>query len=101
MRTATLTQMWPWSRHGRLIKSGNLVFNKTARNFNPWPATAARSALSEVEKIVRNRARLDPDPDFTLPGSMCQRNCAHANPEKTSREKRTTRERLINGPGHR
>jgi 3-oxoacid CoA-transferase subunit A len=39
---------------------GNLVFRKTARNFNPVMATAARVTIAEVEEIVEPGA-LDPD----------------------------------------
>lgn len=39
---------------------GNCIFNKTARNFNPLMATAAKTAIVEVEKIVEQGA-LDPD----------------------------------------
>ncbi|RYE05680.1 MAG: CoA transferase subunit A [Rickettsiaceae bacterium] len=41
-------------------ESGNLVYNKTARNFNPIMATAARITVCEVEKIVKC-GELDPD----------------------------------------
>ncbi|MES2605161.1 MAG: CoA-transferase, partial [Pseudomonadota bacterium] len=33
-------------------KAGNLVFRKTARNFNPEMATAARFTVAEVEEVV-------------------------------------------------
>src|SRR5712672_154465 len=39
---------------------GNLVFRKTARNFNPMMATAARITIAEVEEIVEP-GQLDPD----------------------------------------
>ncbi len=39
---------------------GNLVFRKTARNFNPVMATAARVTIAEVEEIVEP-GQLDPD----------------------------------------
>jgi 3-oxoacid CoA-transferase subunit A len=39
---------------------GNLVFRKTARNFNPVMATAARITIVEVEEIVEP-GKLDPD----------------------------------------
>ena len=35
-------------------KKGNLVFRKTARNFNPIMATAAKTTIVEVEEIVEN-----------------------------------------------
>lgn len=39
---------------------GNLVFNKTARNFNPIMATAAQTTIVEVEELVELGA-IDPD----------------------------------------
>jgi 3-oxoacid CoA-transferase subunit A len=39
---------------------GNLIFRKTARNFNPVMATAARVTIAEVEEIVEP-GQLDPD----------------------------------------
>jgi 3-oxoacid CoA-transferase subunit A len=39
---------------------GNLVYRKTARNFNPTMATAGRITIAEVERIVP-RGALDPD----------------------------------------
>lgn len=41
-------------------KSGNLIYRKTARNFNPIIATAAKITIAEVEEIVEN-GELDPD----------------------------------------
>ena len=41
-------------------KSGNLVFRKAARNFNPIMATAARVCVAEVEELVEV-GQLDPD----------------------------------------
>lgn len=41
-------------------KTGNIVYKKTARNFNPIMATAATVTIAEVEKIVEN-GELDPD----------------------------------------
>ena len=35
-------------------KKGNLVFRKTARNFNPIMATAAKITIVEAEEIVEN-----------------------------------------------
>lgn len=40
--------------------AGNLVFRKTARNFNPEMATAAGLVLAEVEALV-DRGEIDPD----------------------------------------
>jgi 3-oxoacid CoA-transferase subunit A len=41
-------------------KWGNLVYRKTARNFNPMMATAARITIAEVEELVAV-GELDPD----------------------------------------
>ena len=41
-------------------KWGNLVYRKTARNFNPMMATAARITIAEVEQLVEP-GELDPD----------------------------------------
>lgn len=69
-------------------KSGNLIFNKTARNFNPLAATAGKICVVEVEEIVET-GELDPD-QIHLPGIYVQRIVLNANPEKRI-EKRTTR----------
>ena len=41
-------------------KSGNLVYRKAARNFNPMMATAAKICIAEVEELVEV-GQLDPD----------------------------------------
>jgi 3-oxoacid CoA-transferase subunit A len=41
-------------------KQGNLVYRKTARNFNPMMATAAKVTIAEVEHLVK-LGELDPD----------------------------------------
>jgi 3-oxoacid CoA-transferase subunit A len=41
-------------------KWGNLMYRKTARNFNPMMATAARITIAEVEELVEV-GELDPD----------------------------------------
>ncbi|MBO6765714.1 CoA transferase subunit A [Maricaulis sp.] len=50
---------------------GNLVFRKTARNFNPMMATAGKVTIAEVEEIVE-LGELDPDQIHT-PGIFVQR----------------------------
>jgi 3-oxoacid CoA-transferase subunit A len=50
---------------------GNLVFRKTARNFNPMMATAGKVTIAEVEEIVELGA-LDPD-EIHTPGIFVQR----------------------------
>jgi acetate CoA/acetoacetate CoA-transferase alpha subunit len=49
-------------------RSGNLVYEKSARNFNPVMATAARTVIAEVEQVVEISA-LDPDQIHT-PGAF-------------------------------
>jgi 3-oxoacid CoA-transferase subunit A len=50
---------------------GNLIYRKTARNFNPMMATAAKVTIAEVEELVETGA-LDPDAIVT-PGIYVQR----------------------------
>jgi 3-oxoacid CoA-transferase subunit A len=50
---------------------GNLIFNKTARNFNPNMAMAGKVTVAEVEELV-STGRLDPD-EIHLPGIFVQR----------------------------
>jgi 3-oxoacid CoA-transferase subunit A len=69
-------------------KSGNLLFNKTARNFNPLAAMAAKVCVVEVEEIVEVGA-LEPD-QIHLPGIYVQRLVLNATPEKRI-EQRTVR----------
>ncbi|GGW76169.1 CoA transferase subunit A [Streptomyces griseoloalbus] len=52
-------------------RHGNLVFNKSARNFNPLAAMAGRVTVAEVEELVEPGA-LDPDA-VHLPGVFVQR----------------------------
>ena len=69
-------------------KSGNLLFNKTARNFNPLAAMAARVCVVEVEEIVEI-GEIEPD-QVHLPGIYVQRLVLNATPEKRI-EQRTVR----------
>ena len=52
-------------------RHGNLVFNKSARNFNPLCAMAGRITLAEVEELVEP-GDIDPD-QVHLPGVFVQR----------------------------
>jgi 3-oxoacid CoA-transferase A subunit len=52
-------------------RMGNLVFRKTARNFNPMAATAGRITIAEVEELVEV-GTLDPDQVHT-PGIFVHR----------------------------
>ncbi|MFJ3482214.1 CoA transferase subunit A [Pseudomonas sp. NPDC090202] len=69
-------------------KSGNLLFNKTARNFNPLAAMAGKVCVVEVEEIVET-GELEPD-QIHLPGIYVQRLVLNAAPEKRI-EQRTVR----------
>ena len=69
-------------------KSGNLIFRRTARNFNPAAAMAGRITVAEVEQIVETGS-LDPD-EIHLSGIYVHRIVLNATPEKRI-EKRTTR----------
>ena len=60
--------------------AGNLIFRKTAQNFNPVCAMAGKVCIVEVEKIVEIGA-LDPD-QIHLPGIYVNRIVLNANPEK-------------------
>ncbi|NDY90174.1 CoA transferase subunit A [Ideonella livida] len=70
--------------------SGNLRFNKTARNFNPAAAMAGKICVVEVERLVPT-GTIEPD-DVHLPGIYVHRIVVNATPEKRI-EKRTTRDR--------
>jgi len=60
-----LVRAWRGDRHG------NLVFNKSTRNFNPLCAMAGRVTIAEVEELVEP-GELDPD-SVHLPGIYVQR----------------------------
>jgi len=68
---------------------GNLVYRRTARNFNPLAATAGRVTVAEVEQLVRV-GELDPD-EIHTPGVFVQRIFQAPVPEKRI-ERLTTRE---------
>jgi len=69
-------------------KAGNLVFRKTARNFNPACAMAGQVCIAEVEELVEI-GQLDPD-QVHLPGIYVDRIVVNASPEKRI-EQRTVR----------
>ena len=69
--------------------SGNLVFRKTARNFNPPAATAGKICVAEVEEIVP-LGSLDPDM-IHLPGIYVHR--LIKGPHEKRIENRTTRKK--------
>ena len=69
-------------------KAGNLVYRKTARNFNPNVAMAGKVTVAEVEVLVEI-GEIDPD-DVHTPGIFVQRIVVNSQPEKRI-EQRTVR----------
>ena len=69
--------------------SGNLIFRRTARNFNPAAIMAGKISVVEVEEIVPT-GTFDPDA-IHLPGISVHRLVLNATPEKRI-EKRTTKQ---------
>jgi len=82
--TADLALVKAW----KADKAGNLLFRKTARNFNPLAAMAGEVCVVEVEEIVET-GKLDPD-QIHLPGIYVHRIVHNPSPEKRI-EKRTVR----------
>jgi 3-oxoacid CoA-transferase subunit A len=78
-----LVKAWKADMHG------NLIYRRTARNFNPNAATCGKITVAEVEEIVQP-GELDPDAIHT-PGIFVQRLVHVPNPIKRI-EKKTTRE---------
>ena len=70
---------------------GNLVYRKTARNFNPLAATAGKITIAEVEELVEV-GELDPD-EIHTPGIYVQRILLGENYEKRI-ERRVVREEV-------
>lgn len=66
--------------------AGNLVFDKTAMNFNPLAAMAGRITIAQVEKLVEP-GEIDPA-QVHLPGVFVQR-VVHTGPQDKRIEKRT------------
>lgn len=73
---------------------GNLVFRKTAQNFNPLMATAARVTIAEVEELVEP-GQIDPD-HVHVPGIYVQRIIQGGDYQKWI-EQRTVRARTEQG----
>jgi len=69
-------------------KAGNLVYRKTARNFNPNVAMAGKITVAEVEHIVEI-GELDPDEVHT-PGIYVHRIVLNVNPEKRIEQRTLT-----------
>jgi 3-oxoacid CoA-transferase subunit A len=78
-----LVKAWKADLHG------NLIYRRTARNFNPNAATCGKITLAEAEIIV-NPGELDPD-EIHTPGIFVHRLVHNPNSEKRI-EKKTTRE---------
>ncbi len=77
-----LVKAWKGDRHG------NLVYRRTARNFNPEAAMCGKVTIAEVEVLVEAG---EIDPDFVhTPGIFVQRVVVNAAPEKRI-EKRVVR----------
>ena len=74
--TADLALVKAW----KADRAGNLVFRKTARNFNPLAAMAGKVCIAEVEEVVET-GTLDPD-QIHLPGIFVQRLVHNPAPEK-------------------
>src|ERR687893_2210013 len=88
--TADLSLVKAW----KADEEGNLVYRKTARNFNPMMATAGRVCVAEVEEIVPTGS-LDPDQIHT-PGIYVDR-IVQGRFEKRI-EQRTVRKRAQGAP---
>jgi len=69
-------------------RAGNLIFRKTARNFNPNVAMAGKITVAEVEQLVEI-GEIDPD-EVHLPSIFVHRIVVNATPEKRI-EQRTVR----------
>lgn len=78
-----LVKAWKADLHG------NLIYRRTARNFNPLAATCGRVTVAEAEIVVEAGA-LDPD-EIHTPGIYVQRVVHNPHPEKRI-EKKTVRE---------
>jgi len=70
-------------------KSGNLLFRRTARNFNPNVAQAGQLTVVEVEEIVET-GTFDPD-QVHLPGIFVHRIVLNAHPEKRIEQRTVTK----------
>jgi len=71
---------------------GNLVYRKTARNFNPMMATASKSTVAEVEHLVEP-GQIDPD-HIVTPGVYIKR-IVHVPNAVKHIEQRTVRKRVV------
>ncbi|MGA8097571.1 MAG: CoA transferase subunit A [Candidatus Cybelea sp.] len=71
-------------------RTGNLIFNKATRNFNPLCAMAGKITIAEVEELVEPGA-IDPQ-NVHLPGVFVQR-IVHVGPQGKRIERVTTRKK--------
>jgi 3-oxoacid CoA-transferase subunit A len=71
---------------------GNLVFDKTAMNFNPLAAMAGQITIAQVETLFAP-GELDPEA-IHLPGIFVQR-IVETGPQRTRIEKRTVRDKVV------
>ena len=71
-------------------RMGNLVYRKTARNFNPMVAMCGKVTVAEVEEIVEV-GELEPD-EIHTPGIFVQRIVLNATPEKRIEQRTTHKE---------
>jgi 3-oxoacid CoA-transferase subunit A len=85
-----LTADFAFVKAQRGDRHGNLVFSKTARNFNPMMAMAGRITIAEVEELVEP-GEIAPD-EIHIPGIFVQRIIKGEGYEKWI-ERRTTRPR--------
>jgi 3-oxoacid CoA-transferase subunit A len=92
----TLRADWAIVKAWRGDRWGNLVYRRTAMNFNPIMATAGKVTIAEVEELVAP-GELDPNQIHT-PGIFVQRIIRGARYEKPI-EQRTTRPRPGDAPG--
>ncbi len=83
-----LVKAWKADLHG------NLVYRRTARNFNPNAATCGKITVAEAEVIV-HPGEIDPD-EIHTPGIFVHRLVHNPNPEKRI-EKKTTRKVRTDG----
>lgn len=70
---------------------GNLIYRKSARNFNPMAATCGKVTVAEVEELIE-AGTADPD-DFHTPGIFVQRVIGSVSNEKRI-EQRTVRQAM-------
>jgi 3-oxoacid CoA-transferase subunit A len=69
-------------------RTGNLVYRRTARNFNPMMATAARVTIAEVEHLVEPG---DIDPDHVVTPGIFVKHLLRGSAYEKRIEKRTVR----------